>query len=160
MKTVLIGVGVVLIIAAGFLFTFNSLQDNGATLSITNFEECAAAGNPVMESYPRQCRTVDGRLFVEDIENLGDNASNIMPTTRGAGPGCVVTGCSRELCVNEEDKDEYFTICEWRPEFECYAGTTCEKQTNGQCGWTETAELRACLANPPQFEDGGIPEAM
>lgn len=31
---------------------------------ITNFEECAAAGNPVMESYPRQCRA-DGTTFVE-----------------------------------------------------------------------------------------------
>jgi glyoxylase-like metal-dependent hydrolase (beta-lactamase superfamily II) len=35
--------------------------------SITNFEECAAAGNPVMESYPRQC-TADGQTFVEEIE--------------------------------------------------------------------------------------------
>ena len=34
---------------------------------ITNFEECAAAGNPVMESYPRQC-TFDGQTFVEEIE--------------------------------------------------------------------------------------------
>ena len=32
-----------------------------------NFEECAAAGNPVMESYPRQCRTPDGKHFVEEI---------------------------------------------------------------------------------------------
>ncbi|MFZ5365362.1 MAG: DUF333 domain-containing protein [Patescibacteria group bacterium] len=35
---------------------------------IENFDECAAAGNPVMESYPRQCRTADGRLFVEEID--------------------------------------------------------------------------------------------
>jgi hypothetical protein len=34
---------------------------------ITNFEECVAAGNPVMESHPRQCR-VDGQTFVEEIE--------------------------------------------------------------------------------------------
>lgn len=33
---------------------------------ITNFEECAAAGNPVMESYPRQCRA-DGQTFVEEV---------------------------------------------------------------------------------------------
>lgn len=32
---------------------------------IRNFEQCAAAGNPVMESYPEQCRTPDGRLFVK-----------------------------------------------------------------------------------------------
>jgi len=35
--------------------------------SITNFEECIAAGNPAMESYPRQCRTLDGKHFVESI---------------------------------------------------------------------------------------------
>ena len=35
---------------------------------ITNFEECIAAGNPAMESYPRQCRTGDGLHFVEEIE--------------------------------------------------------------------------------------------
>ncbi len=39
-----------------------------ADCSITSFEECVAAGNPVMESYPRQCR-VGGQLFVEDIGN-------------------------------------------------------------------------------------------
>lgn len=33
---------------------------------VTNFEECVAAGNPVMESYPRQCRS-NGMLFVESI---------------------------------------------------------------------------------------------
>lgn len=33
---------------------------------ITSFEECAAAGNPVMESYPRQCRA-GGTTFVEQV---------------------------------------------------------------------------------------------
>ncbi len=37
------------------------------TSSIENFEQCVAAGNPVMESYPRQCRTSDGKHFVEEI---------------------------------------------------------------------------------------------
>lgn len=40
---------------------------NGELEKITNFEECAAAGNPVMESYPRQCRDAEGNLFVEVI---------------------------------------------------------------------------------------------
>ena len=33
---------------------------------IDSFETCAAAGNPIMESYPRQCRA-DGITYVEDI---------------------------------------------------------------------------------------------
>jgi len=35
---------------------------------INSFEGCVTAGNPVMESYPRQCRTVDGQTFVEEIQ--------------------------------------------------------------------------------------------
>lgn len=35
---------------------------------ITSFEKCAEK-YAVMESYPRQCRTPDGNLFVEDIGN-------------------------------------------------------------------------------------------
>jgi hypothetical protein len=41
----------------------------GHGISINSFEECVAQGNPVMESYPRQCRTPDGKTFVEDIGN-------------------------------------------------------------------------------------------
>ena len=37
---------------------------------ITNFDECAEAGNPVMESYPRKCRTSSGREFVEEIKQI------------------------------------------------------------------------------------------
>jgi len=32
---------------------------------INNFEDCVADGNPIMESYPRQCQTPDGRMFTE-----------------------------------------------------------------------------------------------
>ncbi len=35
---------------------------------ISSFEECAQAGYPVMESYPRKCQTPDGQIFVEDVE--------------------------------------------------------------------------------------------
>ena len=34
---------------------------------IDSFDACIAAGNPAMESYPRQCRTADGRAFTEEI---------------------------------------------------------------------------------------------
>lgn len=35
--------------------------------SITNFEECVAAGYPVAESFPEQCFTPDGMSFVRDV---------------------------------------------------------------------------------------------
>jgi len=34
---------------------------------ISNFEECAAAGNPIMESYPEQC-TANGKTYTKEIK--------------------------------------------------------------------------------------------
>ncbi|MAF79909.1 hypothetical protein CL629_02390 [bacterium] len=61
--------------------------------SITNFEDCIAAGNPAMESYPRQCRAGD-QTFVEDIS--GSGGAGILPFDSGVsgrvllGPTCPV----------------------------------------------------------------------
>src|SRR3989344_213932 len=35
-----------------------------------SFEDCVSAGNPIMESYPRQCRDTEGHLFVESLGNI------------------------------------------------------------------------------------------
>jgi hypothetical protein len=45
--------------------------------AILTFDDCAAAGYPVMESYPRQCRTPDGRTFVsqKDVFDINRNDS-------------------------------------------------------------------------------------
>jgi len=60
--------------------------------SINNFEECIAAGYPAMESYPRQCKTPDGKSFTEyigneeednNILNLSNNMVVIMQTNLG-----------------------------------------------------------------------------
>ena len=40
-----------------------------AKISVKNFEGCVAAGYPVMESYPRQCKGPDDKTFTEDIGN-------------------------------------------------------------------------------------------
>ncbi len=34
---------------------------------IDDYEKCTQAGFPVIESYPQQCRTPDGRTFTQDI---------------------------------------------------------------------------------------------
>lgn len=43
---------------------------------VTNFKECADEGNPIMESYPRQCRSGD-KTFVENIGKESDIANLI-----------------------------------------------------------------------------------
>jgi hypothetical protein len=60
---------------------------------------------------------------------------------------CFVGGCSSHVC---SDRPDVVTTCEFRPEYACYRDATCELQADGECGWTETPELSACLANPPQ----------
>ena len=35
---------------------------------VTSFDQCVAAGNPVMESYPPRC-TASGQTFIQDIGN-------------------------------------------------------------------------------------------
>lgn len=72
------------------------------------------------------------------------------PGTSGAG-GCVVGGCSGELCTDASDEPA-FSTCIYREEFACYKAATCERQNDGQCGWTQTTELKACLENPPAIQ--------
>lgn len=50
----------------------------GQVSNITNFSECVEAGNPVMETYPRQCRTANGRLFTEEVESAPNDKSNLI----------------------------------------------------------------------------------
>ncbi len=55
---------------------------------------------------------------------------------------CKRTGCSGQLCAEEE----LASTCEFRPEYACYQAATCERQKNGQCGFTPTKALVQCLA--------------
>jgi|SRR3989344_4948296 len=57
---------VVALVGTGVYFALNR-QLLSPSPEITNFEECARAGYPVGESYPRQCWTSDGKHFVEDV---------------------------------------------------------------------------------------------
>lgn len=45
------------------------IPEKPGVTAVTSFEECAAAGYPILTSYPLQCRTPDGQMFVEDIGN-------------------------------------------------------------------------------------------
>lgn len=62
-KKILVLVSIIIIAGAFVVFR----GDNEEVL-ITTFEECVSAGNPVMESYPRQCRS-GGQAFIENIGN-------------------------------------------------------------------------------------------
>jgi eight-cysteine-cluster-containing protein len=57
-------------------------------------------------------------------------------------PPCHVGGCSAQVC---SERDDVVTTCEYRREYGCYRTARCEPQADGQCGWTQTPELTACI---------------
>ena len=88
-------------------------------------------------SFTTQGRAGKGRTAT----NAYRNVKNI--TAQGQ---CFVGGCSGQICSENEGA---ISTCEWRAEYACYQDATCERQTNGDCGWTQTSSLQACLASPP-----------
>lgn len=91
---------------------------------------------------------------------LGKNGTSSVPEERQLPPseqlrasgGCVIGGCSGQLCLGPDEED-VFTTCEFSPVFTCYQNYgTCQPQADGQCGWSQTSELASCLANPPDVD--------
>ncbi|OHA89723.1 MAG: hypothetical protein A2741_02105 [Candidatus Zambryskibacteria bacterium RIFCSPHIGHO2_01_FULL_43_27] len=62
---------VIVVIAVALAVLLYKAGTGVKTVSVTNFSECAARGNPVMESYPRRCQ-YGGQTFTEDIGNILD----------------------------------------------------------------------------------------
>lgn len=76
---------------------------------------------------------------------MGDRQA---PDTPHTSSGCIIGGCSGELCTNASNGDMMST-CEVRAEYACYKGAECKRQSDGNCGWTITPTMKQCLANPP-----------
>lgn len=111
MKKIIIGI-IVLFLVAGTIF-FVSSEKNSSVIA-TNFEECVMAGNPVMESYPRQCRTDDGKIFVEEIS--GDSSAGRI---RGAEEVSIKVGETREAAGVS------ITLHEVLQDFRCGTSVSC-----------------------------------
>lgn len=87
-RQIVLSVAVALVALIGVVIWSNVFrQDEGSIAKVTSFEECVQAGHPVMESYPRQCKTPDGKTFVEQINS--EQESGIRGTVL-LGPTCPV----------------------------------------------------------------------
>ena len=70
MNTKIISLAIVLVLVGmgvGYYLGFDHGYEKNR--EINTFEECAEAGYPIMESFPEQCRTPDGRNFVRVIDD-------------------------------------------------------------------------------------------
>jgi hypothetical protein len=67
--------------------------------------------------------------------------------------GCMVGGCSGQLCLDAKLEGDMMTTCEYRAEYACHQVATCERQVSGQCGWTMTSGLAQCLSSTANASD-------
>ena len=80
-----IAVMAVILAIGGGTYYFVSQKIKKAA-QISNFEECAKAGYPVLQTYPAECKTPDGRVFSEAEQNNSSSSridfSNFNPKFR------------------------------------------------------------------------------
>lgn len=152
----LIGLAIVLTLVVGLLLSLSNIAKQQRMYAIATFSECKDAGYPIMESYPEQCATPDGRTFVNDVQS----GMPVPGTPYLIANGCEVSGCSGQLCISAEEAAAGggVSTCEFRSEYACYREASCEPQADGKCGWTQTTELTQCLANPPAIDQ--MPQAI
>lgn len=80
----LLAIIIISAIAGWYIYNQQLAADESA---INSFDDCVAAGNPVMESYPEQCRTPGGKHFVNDIDRpISVAGEGICLPHKGDGP--------------------------------------------------------------------------
>lgn len=82
----------IVLVFAWIFFTYK----NNKLSRITDFDSCVAAGYRVLETYPEQCVTQDGRTFLRVIGIMNVNNSPA-PNTNGRVEGCV-DRCGDTIC--------------------------------------------------------------
>lgn len=82
------------------LLTLTACKPSTDSIGVTSFDECVAAGNAVMESYPRQCRH-EGQTFVEKVDSpTPERPTDEQPCTREFRPVCgeIIVNCFTTPC--------------------------------------------------------------
>lgn len=138
---------VLLLLLGLIVFTFVLLRASDTYLESRSYEYPEVIDGLIVST------TTQSQEFITDVELVEPEPSPIY-TTPDTAPedkpapiqqgACYVGGCSGQICSESSD---IVSTCEWRETYACYREAVCERQSNGQCGWTETEELNACLIN-------------
>jgi eight-cysteine-cluster-containing protein len=91
---------------------------------------------------PEELKGPDGNKY--DIVGVIDVVS-AKEIARVSDDRCKVTGCSGQICSDQDVDQDVITTCEWREEYACYRFARCERQSDNTCGWTMTEEAKKCL---------------
>ncbi len=88
-------------------------------------------------------RSLDTYPPEDEVVTPPENGAN-GETGAIARDGCYIGGCSAQVCSDDPD---VITTCEWLEEYACYRNATCERQADGECGWTQSDALVECVAS-------------
>jgi len=114
----------------------------------TSFAECAAAGYPIAESYPRQCNTPSGGHFVENIGNALEKQDLIVTAT--PRPGDEV---SSPLTISGEARGYWFFEASFPYELQDAQGNMIAQgpvQATGEWMTEEFVPFTIDITFPPQ----------
>lgn len=124
------------------------LQNPQMTASVTynNKTEAVTLPNPNSAEVRKLAITKPG-VYAFSCKNTSNTCSNSDQFTVAAtSTACKRGGCSNQLCVDANAAATVGT-CEFKPEYACYQAAECKVQTDGQCGFTPSNTLTACLAD-------------
>jgi len=90
-KTRIIFICAIIFLFGAAAFGIPNERNSGGVIfkKVTNFEECVAGNNSILESYPRQCRSKTGELFTEHVGNIVEKSDLIRIST--PQPNTVLT---------------------------------------------------------------------
>jgi hypothetical protein len=115
----------------------DSVSVEGVQVELSSALPSPKAGSPVEASHYRLTLVVTPAPIATPPTNT--------PSPSQVG-GCIVGGCSSQLCIESTQAEGMVSTCEYRESYACYRTATCERQASGACGWTPTTELTQCLA--------------
>ncbi len=70
-KILILDAVVVVLVLAGIVWYVRFYQSiPHPTNTVNSFDECVNAHYPILETYPRQCHTPDGRSFIEEVKTV------------------------------------------------------------------------------------------
>lgn len=112
-KTLPIILIIFLIVAFGAVWKFSKKELQQPV--ITEFEECAKAGYPILETYPEQCRTPDGRSFTKSINSSGAEFDSLV-TLRLNEQSKFNDGLTVTLVEINDSRCKSGVVCVWAGE--------------------------------------------
>lgn len=88
------------------LLALTEIQNNNQNKTINSFEECVLAGNPILKSYPAQCKTKEGKTFTENIlvspEKKCETDSDCMLIDKTLNFSCCYAGYCNAIDYSQE----------------------------------------------------------